>query len=180
MGALSVRRTKKNFSRTANDITLEQTANRDAASKKTGITAYTTNAAGRRCWCVTRATRSGIVSILSDMAGVTEKEECSQVCITILIQYVSIILCFLICALQIHWLNYHFLQECKLARITKDQNDIKSLILSITDTLNPFDSELDNNKLYSLMNGVALDPEIAAGLINFYSTGQRWMEEFIE
>ena len=93
---------------------------------------------------------------------------------------VSIILCFLICALQIHWLNYHFLQECKLARITKDQNDIKSLILSITDTLNPFDSELNNNKLYSLMNGVALDPEIAAGLINFYSTGQRWMEEFIE
>jgi hypothetical protein len=40
-GALSIRRTDKNFSRTAVDLTLEQTINADAASRKTGVTAFT-------------------------------------------------------------------------------------------------------------------------------------------
>ena len=36
-GAFSIRRTDKNFSRSAIDITLEQTTNADAASRNTGI-----------------------------------------------------------------------------------------------------------------------------------------------
>ena len=36
-GAISIRRTKKNFSRSPIDITLEQTINADAASSSTGI-----------------------------------------------------------------------------------------------------------------------------------------------
>ena len=61
-------------------------------------------------------------------------------------------LCLLIFAMQIDWLNHHFLQECKKARITSDNT---SLTLSITNTLNRFDSELDHNKHYNLTNGVA-------------------------
>ena len=40
-GALSIRRTSKSFSRTAVDLTLEQTANSDAASRQTGIATFT-------------------------------------------------------------------------------------------------------------------------------------------
>ena len=57
-GALSVRRTEKNFSRTAHDITLEQTVNRDSTSRQTGIASLTTNSSGRKRWSVTRAARS--------------------------------------------------------------------------------------------------------------------------
>ena len=39
-GAFSIRRTKKNYSRSAIDITLEQTVNRDAASSSRGIVAF--------------------------------------------------------------------------------------------------------------------------------------------
>lgn len=79
LGALSVRRTEKNFSRTAHDITLEQTCNRDAASRHTGITAFTISASGRKRWCVTRAARSMIVTTLCDMAGISQKEDIAQV-----------------------------------------------------------------------------------------------------
>ena len=40
-GALSVRRTPKSFSRCAADLTLEQTINKDAASRQSGISAFT-------------------------------------------------------------------------------------------------------------------------------------------
>ena len=79
LGALSVCRTEKHFSRTAHDITLEQTGNRDAASRHTGITAFTTRATGRKRWCVTRAARSKVVTTLCDMAGISQKEEVAQV-----------------------------------------------------------------------------------------------------
>ena len=42
-GALSVRRTNKSFTRTPVDLTLEQTVNADAASRMTGISAFTIN-----------------------------------------------------------------------------------------------------------------------------------------
>ena len=40
-GALSIKWTKQDFSRSAVDLTLEQTINADAASRLTGITAFT-------------------------------------------------------------------------------------------------------------------------------------------
>ena len=77
--ALSVCRTKKNFSRTAQDITLEQICNWDAASRHTGICAFTNTTTGRKGWCVPRAARSMVVSILCDMAGTLQKEKVAQV-----------------------------------------------------------------------------------------------------
>ena len=62
-GALSIRRTDKSFFRAAVDITLKQTVNADAASRKTGITAFNTDAARQR-WMVTRSVRSAIIGNL--------------------------------------------------------------------------------------------------------------------
>ena len=39
-GAMSIRRTKKSYSRCAVDLSLEQTVNRDAASPMSGISAF--------------------------------------------------------------------------------------------------------------------------------------------
>ena len=60
-GALSMRRTVKPFSRTAVDLTLEQTVNADAASRLTGIAAFTHSENARRHWMVTRSVRRSIV-----------------------------------------------------------------------------------------------------------------------
>ena len=73
-GAFSVRRTNKNFARTPGDITLEQTINRDAASKLTGIGAYTQNALARKRWAVTRSWRGEVVSALCEFAGIESVE----------------------------------------------------------------------------------------------------------
>ena len=78
-GALSVRRTTKNFARSPRDLTLEQTVNKDAASRFTGVSAFTTSASGRLRWSVTRAARSRVVSILLEKAGLKDKEESVQV-----------------------------------------------------------------------------------------------------
>ena len=60
-GALSVRRSRPAFSRSSVDITLEQTINRDAASRQTGITAFTQNVSARKRWTVTRFFRGAII-----------------------------------------------------------------------------------------------------------------------
>ncbi len=77
-GGLSVRRTHKNFSRAPIDITLEQTVNADAASRRTGIAAFTTNESARRRWMVTRCARSAIVGELMEKTGLKSKEDVSK------------------------------------------------------------------------------------------------------
>ena len=71
------------------------------------------------------------------------------------------------------------MQECKKARITKDRNDVKTLIDAIKNSLNPFDPTLDKTKLYRLTGGPAVSEEIASEIIDFYKTGKAWYEEFI-
>lgn len=47
-GALSIRRTPKNFCRSPIDLTLEQTINANAANKLTGVTSFTNNIQARQ------------------------------------------------------------------------------------------------------------------------------------
>ena len=47
-GALSVRRTRHSFSRSTVDITLEQTVNKDAASRQKGMACFTQNIGARK------------------------------------------------------------------------------------------------------------------------------------
>ena len=49
-GALSIRRTNKPFSRSPVDLTLEQTVNADAASRLTGIAAFSKSVSARKKW----------------------------------------------------------------------------------------------------------------------------------
>ena len=76
--ALSIRRTSKSFSRSAVDLTLEQTVNRDAASRQTGIAAFTQCVKTRKRWTITRTVRGAVVGCLHEMAGLTIREETSQ------------------------------------------------------------------------------------------------------
>ena len=66
-GAFTVRRTSKSFSRSPVDLTLEQTVNADAASRRTGISAATNNYSSRLRWMVTKSTRAAVVSMAQDM-----------------------------------------------------------------------------------------------------------------
>ena len=63
-GALSIRRTSSTFSRSPIDLALEQTINKDAASRQGGIEAFTNNVSARKRWTITRSIRGSIVSVL--------------------------------------------------------------------------------------------------------------------
>ena len=77
-GALSICCTPKSFSSCAVDLTLEQTINKDAASRHTGISAFTQCVKARKRWTVTRSMRGAVVSCLLDMAAITTKDEIIQ------------------------------------------------------------------------------------------------------
>ncbi|RUM44803.1 MAG: hypothetical protein DSY80_04015 [Desulfocapsa sp.] len=77
-GAFSIRRSTKSFSRNAVDITLEQTINADAASRSTGISAFSQSESAKRRWMVTRSVRSAIIGSLLGSAGLKAKEDVSK------------------------------------------------------------------------------------------------------
>ena len=77
-GAFSVKRTAKPFSRAAIDMTLEQTVNRDAASRLTGIAAFGQSEAARKRWMMTRSVRSSIVNNLMNKAGLQSNEDITK------------------------------------------------------------------------------------------------------
>ncbi len=144
-GGLSVRRTPKNFSRAPVDITLEQTVNADAASRRTGIAAFTTNESARRRWMVTRSARSAIVGELMDKTGLKSKEDISK--------------------------------ELSPKRIQRDNADIQSIINSIERTMNPFTLQ-PSSELFCLATGKALPEPIKVDLLQCYSKGKEWRNEF--
>lgn len=69
MGAFSMRRTKKTFSRSAVDLSFEQTVNRDAASRNRGIVAFRNSENAIRRWSLTMAQRAMAVTELRTLAG---------------------------------------------------------------------------------------------------------------
>lgn len=77
-GGLSIRRSSKSFSRIPVDMTLEQTVNADAASRLTGISAFTQSYNARRRWMITRSVRSAIVGSLLSKAGIKPKADVNQ------------------------------------------------------------------------------------------------------
>lgn len=61
-GALSMRRTSKNFCRSPVDLTHEQTVNTNAANKLTGISAFTNNLHARKRWSETHTARTAVIT----------------------------------------------------------------------------------------------------------------------
>ncbi len=70
-----MKRTKVAFSRSAVDQTLEQTVNADAASRLTGISAFTTSEEARHRWMVAHSARSSIIGHLLELAGMSMKQD---------------------------------------------------------------------------------------------------------
>lgn len=77
-GALSVRRTTKNFCRTPIDLTLEQTINANAANKLTGISAFTNSISARQRWSETYSVRMAIITELMQFLDLTKTAEGSE------------------------------------------------------------------------------------------------------
>ena len=64
--------------KTSQELTLEQTINADAASRLTGIAAFTSSADARTRWMVTHSARSSHKGHLLEMAGLKPKEDSSK------------------------------------------------------------------------------------------------------
>lgn len=74
-GALSVRRTPKNFCRSPVDLTLEQTINANAANKLKGISAFTNSIYARQRWVETHAARKAIITHIMGYLKLDESNE---------------------------------------------------------------------------------------------------------
>ena len=74
-GVFGIRLTEHPFSRCAVDLTLGQTKNAEATSRLTGISAFTNNFAVRLRWIVTKSARANFVSLVQEMAGISQKED---------------------------------------------------------------------------------------------------------
>ena len=73
-GAFSFRRTKKNYGRSAVDLCLEQTVNRDAASPMRGITSFRNSESAFRRWAVTLTQQGMAISELRELVGIHSGE----------------------------------------------------------------------------------------------------------
>jgi hypothetical protein len=74
-GAMSIRRTKKSYTRSAVDMTLEQTVNKHAASPMGGITAFRDSEDACRRWSITLTQRSMALSELYELVNLQSGEE---------------------------------------------------------------------------------------------------------
>lgn len=74
-GALSVRRTQKQFCRTPVDLTLEQTINSNAANKLTGISAFTNSIDARQRWCETHNIRMAVITEFVEYLGLGKSND---------------------------------------------------------------------------------------------------------
>ena len=79
-GAFSIRRTQKNYSRSAIDLSLEQTFNRDAASQVKGIVSFRNSENAMRRWSITMAQRAMAVTELRSLAGLDHSETVAMQC----------------------------------------------------------------------------------------------------
>ena len=74
-GVFTVRRTQKAFSRSPVDLTLEQTINADAASRRTGLSSVTNSYSARLRWMLTKSARAAVMSSVQEMAGLSGIDE---------------------------------------------------------------------------------------------------------
>ena len=79
-GAFTIRRTKKGYSRSAVDLSLEQTVNRDAASAMKGIVAFRNSDSAVRRWSLSMTQRAMAVTELRTFAGLEVGESATAQC----------------------------------------------------------------------------------------------------
>lgn len=74
-GGISIKRTKKNFSRTSVDLTLEQTINADAANKLKGISNITNSISARKRWALSHSIRTTLTSHMLEALNINKRED---------------------------------------------------------------------------------------------------------
>ena len=79
-GAFSIRRTGRDYIRSAIDLSLEQTVNRDAASQMKGIVAFRNSESAMRRWSLTMAQRAQAVTELRSLVGIDQGETAAVQC----------------------------------------------------------------------------------------------------
>ena len=145
-GGFYIRRASKHFSRCPVDLTLEQTVNRDAASRHTGTAAFMDSIKARKRWTVTRPTRGTIVGKLLQMAGLSwNLEKASQKS-----------------------------KPYRIIRHNRDVEEVSTALRSAMNPFNA--EGTDNAKLYSLSSGRAASNDVKDDLINVVSKDTRWAD----
>ena len=79
-GAFSIRRTKTDYSRSAIDLSLEQTVNKDAGSNMKGIVAFRNSDEALRRWALTMTQRALAVSEVKSFVGLEQEENTASQC----------------------------------------------------------------------------------------------------
>ena len=79
-GAFSIRRTKKNYNRSVVDLSLEQTVNRDAASRMKGIVSFRNSENAMCRWSLNMNQRAAAVTELRTFAGLEVGENVTTQC----------------------------------------------------------------------------------------------------
>ena len=79
-GAFSIRRTKKNYNRSAVDLSLEQTVNRDSASRMKGIVSFRNSESAMRRWSLSMTQRAAAVTELRALVGLEQGETAASQC----------------------------------------------------------------------------------------------------
>ena len=77
-GNFSIKRISKPFSKTAIDLTLEQTINADTASQRTGITAMTNSISARQRWAKMHHISTTMISNVFNELGLTRSDDVSK------------------------------------------------------------------------------------------------------
>ena len=79
-GAFPIRRTRKHYSRSAVDLSLEQTVNKDAGSKLKGIVSFRNSDEALRRWALTMTQRARVVSELKAIVGLEQEDTAASQC----------------------------------------------------------------------------------------------------
>ena len=79
-GAFSIRRTKKNYSRSAVDLSFEQTVNRDSASRMKEIVFFRNSESAMRRWSLSMTQRATAVTELRALMGLELGETATSQC----------------------------------------------------------------------------------------------------
>ena len=148
-GGFAVKRTKKSFSKTAIDLTLEQTVNANAASQKTRITSFTNSISARQRWAHSHSLSVTVLSHLMDRLGLNKKDDVSS-----------------------------DLKPAQIKKNCNDIISIKEVIVDTLNPFS-YNDILDSSLLYNIASGKAASPLTTEFLLNMTLNSDVKRDNFI-
>lgn len=71
-------------------------------------------------------------------------------------------------------------KDLKAHRITKDNGDVMKLVDGINNLMNPFTQEISSANLYNIATGKKVGDDVKVDMLECYSKGKEWCQEFKE